>query len=72
MAVVLKALSLPKIQEIPRLNATPDPPCVSDQTPTIKATLDKLTELDRQLYDLRGRSFLENEGPRVEGGGGGK
>lgn len=57
VAVVLKALSLPKIQEIPRLNATPGRPCVSDQTPTIKAILDKLTELDRRLYDYAWKEF---------------
>lgn len=49
-APILKALGLPKMKEVPTLNATPGRPKAAGQPPEIRELLDRLTELDRRLY----------------------
>lgn len=51
VTVVLKALRLPKPNVMPVFNAMPDRPKLKEQSPGVRAMLDKLTELDRQLYE---------------------
>lgn len=50
-APVLKALGLPRMKEMPKLNATPGRPGAAEQSPAVRDLLDRLTGLDRQLYD---------------------
>ncbi|MEJ1365047.1 MAG: sulfotransferase family 2 domain-containing protein [Candidatus Sedimenticola sp. (ex Thyasira tokunagai)] len=55
--VVLKALGIPKPKEMPVSNAIPMRPRAAEQPLEVKAMLDKLTELDRQLYDYAWKQF---------------
>lgn len=50
-APILSALGLPRMDEMPKLNATPGRPHAAEQPPVIKNLLGRLTELDRELYD---------------------
>jgi hypothetical protein len=49
-AIILEALALPVRLKSPRLNDLPNRPRASDLSPSIRALLDELTVLDRQLY----------------------
>jgi hypothetical protein len=51
MTVVLKALGIPKPKKLPVYNAMPDRPKVAEQSSDVKYMLDRLTELDRELYE---------------------
>ncbi len=57
VTVVLKALGIPKPKEIPVFNAMPKRPKVEEQSPVVKSLLDKLTELDRELYEYVWKGF---------------
>jgi len=48
---ILKALGLPVIAEVPKMNATPGRPCAAEQSTAVRKLLSCLTELDRQLYE---------------------
>lgn len=60
-APVLRALGLPGMESMPKLNETPGRPGAEAQAPEIRALLDRLTGLDRQLYD-----YARNELPRLK------
>jgi len=50
-ATVMKALRFPKVKQLPHLNANPEQYRVEELSPKIKLKLDRLTQLDRALYD---------------------
>ncbi len=57
MKIVLKSLGIPKPRKLPIVNAIPDRPKLEDQSLMVKDMLDKLTELDRELYEYAWRQF---------------
>jgi hypothetical protein len=56
-AVILRALGLPKVKRMPRMNASPERPEGKALSSEIKARLDELTVLDRALYDYAWTQF---------------
>ena len=50
-AVIMAALGFPKMQQMPKLNTSPDRPDITSLSPLIRSLLDELTVLDRELYD---------------------
>jgi hypothetical protein len=59
---VLRALGLPMTSAMPRMNATEGRPGLLEHSPVIRRKLDKLTELDRELYQFARR--LGKQGPK--------
>ncbi len=56
---VLRALGLPKMKEMPVMNATEERPPAAAHDEAIRRGLGKLTELDRELYDYARRLGAE-------------
>lgn len=48
---ILSALGLPAGSQMPVANPTPGRPCANDSSPQVRALLEELTVLDRQLYE---------------------
>lgn len=63
-AAIISSLGLPKMQQIPKLNATPERLLAAEQPPVVRELLDHLTGLDRQLYD-----YARNELPKSKHNG---
>ena len=59
--LILRALGIPESKEIPVMNATPDRPRVAEQSPEIRNLLDRLTALDRSLYDHARTKYAVSE-----------
>ncbi len=57
ITAILKSLGIPKQNKIPVLNDNPTRPRASQQPLEIKFMLDKLTELDRELYEYARKQF---------------
>jgi hypothetical protein len=56
---VLRALGLPKMKDMPVMNATEGRPPASAHGQAVRRGLEKLTELDRELYDYARRLGAE-------------
>lgn len=63
-AAIISSLGLPKMKQIPKLNATPERLLAAEQPPVARELLDRLTGLDRQLYD-----YARNELPKSKRNG---
>lgn len=57
-AAVMAALALPELKQMPRLNDSPDRPCVTELSPYTQSLLGELTLLDRKLYDYAWELYM--------------
>ena len=63
VAPILKALGLPRMQNMPKLNDMPGRPGTLAQSPTVRRLLHRLTELDQELY-AHARNMQQGSGKR--------